>query len=91
MSTLLFIIAVEVLVQNIRQCKGIGGFVGDASSTIKLIQSADDCLLFLRNKHELCTSISILNNFGRVSGLTLNIGKCEGLSVLVTPVEFTKW
>ena len=78
-SALLFIIAVEVLGLRIRQCKDIDGFVSDASASIKLTQYADDCLLFLRNKHELCTSLSILNNFGSVSGLTLNIGKCEGL------------
>ena len=45
------------------------------------MQYADDCILFLNDKNELCTAISLLRDFQHVSGLELNISKCEGFMV----------
>ena len=44
-----------------------------------MVQHADDCILLLNNIAELCTAVSILDYFGDVSGLKLNLSKCEGL------------
>ena len=35
-------------------------------------------LLFLNNRNEMCSALIILTDFGRVSGLELNVKKCEG-------------
>ena len=36
-------------------------------------------LCFLNDKNELCTALNILCQFGKISGLNLNLSKCEGL------------
>ena len=46
---------------------------------IKLAQYADDCILFLNSKSEVCSALNILKGFGQLSGLILNFDKCEGL------------
>ena len=46
---------------------------------VKIAQYADDGILFLNDKNELCSALNILEIFGRMSGLILNIEKCEGL------------
>ena len=43
------------------------------------MQYADDCIMFLNDKDEQCTALNILRNYGKISGLTLNLSKCEGL------------
>ena len=52
---------------------------GYEEKPIKIMQYADDCILFLNDKNELCTAISLLRDFQHVSGLELNLSKCEGL------------
>ena len=47
--------------------------------TIKIAQYADDCILLLNDIDELCTAVSILDGFGTISGLQLNLSKSEGL------------
>jgi len=79
-SALLFILSIEMLGLLIRQHNDIRGFkFGFPEKPIKTVQYADDCILFLNNKNELCTSVSILQEFGKISGLELNLSKCEGL------------
>ena len=78
-SGLLFVISAEMLAIQIRQSLSIGGFNINASRNIKISQYADDCILFLKDKNELCSAISLLNQFGEVSGLQLNLNKCKGL------------
>ena len=46
---------------------------------VKISQYADDCMLFLNNIKELEQSIDILNEYGEVAGLILNLDKCEGI------------
>ena len=80
MSALLFVLAIEILGIKIRQQTNLEGFdLGFSHNKVKIIQYADDCVLCLNDKHELCTALSIINNFGKVSGLKMNLSKCEGL------------
>ena len=52
---------------------------GFPEKPIKIAQYADDCILLLNNLDELCTAFSILDDFGTISGLQLNLSKSEGL------------
>ena len=62
-----------------RSSLAIKGFNLGFEKHIKIIQYADDGILFLNDKTELCCALNILKQFGNVSGLDLNIHKCEGL------------
>jgi len=79
-SALLFILCVEVLGLHIRQNNDLKGFsFGYSDKPVKIAQYADDCILFLNSKAELGNAINVLSDFGKVSGLLLNVSKCEGL------------
>ena len=79
-SALIFILSVEILGLKIRQHDQLKGFMfGYEEKPIKVMQYADDCILFLNDKNELCTAISLLHDFQHVSGLELNLSKCEGV------------
>ena len=79
-SALLFILAIELFGLRIRQEINLKGFeFGFPEKPLKMVQHADDCILLLNNIDELCTAISTLDYFGDVSGLKLNLSKCEGL------------
>ena len=45
---------------------------------IKITQYTDDGILFLNNRNEFCSALNILEIFGSLSGLKLNMEKCEG-------------
>ena len=78
-SALLFIICVEILAKKVRNSETLAGFnFGYPQKPIKINQYADDGIMFLNNRTELCSALGILRVFGRVSGLKLNIEKCEG-------------
>ena len=50
-------------------------------------------MLFLKDYNELCSAFNILQNFGEVAGLRLNLKKCEGLRLGVkhhTPITIAK-
>ena len=77
---MLFILAIELFGLRIRQEIDLKGFeFGFPEKPLKMVQYADACILLLNNIDELCTAISILDYFGDVSGLKLNLSKCEGL------------
>ena len=79
-SALLFVLCVEVLAIKIRNSNTLKGFnFGFENKPVKIAQYADDGILFLNDKNELCSALNILEIFGRMSGLILNIEKCEGL------------
>ena len=79
-SSLIFILAIEILSLQIRQQAGLKGLdLGFPTKTVKTVQYADDCIVFLNDKNELCTALNILRQFGKISGLNLNLSKCEGL------------
>ena len=46
---------------------------------VKIAQYADDSILFLNDKNEMCFALNILEVFGSLSGLIINIEKCEWL------------
>ena len=86
-SALLFLPCVEILGIKIRTNNLLQGFHFDhGQSPIKLGQIADDCILFINNKNEICSALensilenSILEKYGQLSGFLLNIKKCEAL------------
>ena len=79
-SALLFLLCVEILGIKIRESNLLQGFHFDhTQKPIKLAQYADDCVLFINNKTEICSAMTILKRYGQLSGLLLNTGKCEAL------------
>ena len=79
-SALLFLLCVEILGIKIRTNNLLQGFHFDhGQNPIKLAQYADDCILFINNKNEICSALAILEKYGQRSGLILNIKKCEVL------------
>ena len=79
-SSLLFILAAEILATKIRSLSSIKGIeIGNKDKYVKLSQYADDGILFLNDKNELCSALNVLSDFGKVAGTVLNAGKCEGM------------
>ena len=79
LSPYLFILSAEVLATTIRKNTNIKGIsVNDVE--IKLSQNADDTTLILdRSRESLLSSLAILDDFSKVSGLRLNDKKTEAL------------
>ena len=77
-SALLFILAVEFLATEIKREKNINGITLFHKSS-HVIQYADDTTLTLSDKQSVKNSIKMVKNFETVSGLELNIDKCEGM------------
>lgn len=94
-SPYIFLLGSQILcaLVNISQIKGI--MFNDR--VIKIAQLADDTTICLKNENEVASVISIINQFSLVSGLALNIEKCEmfplktsiSLSVCGIPVKTT--
>ena len=78
-SALLFVLSVEILGITIRQQTNLQGLDFGFPNNVKTVQYADDCIMFLNNKNELYTALNVLRTYGEISGLTLNLSKCEGL------------
>ena len=77
-SPLLFVLALEPLLGKIkREVKGIQTPKG----WFKVSAYADDIAVGLGMEDEVKAVIKILNNFGKVSGLTINEEKCELLGI----------
>ena len=73
-SALLFILYIEILIIKVRQHSELKGFdLGFPNTRVKTIQYADDCVLCFNDKNELCTALSIIRDFGKVSGLILHL------------------
>ena len=80
LSALIFILSIEILGLKIRQQDEIKGLdLGYPDKLVKTVQYADDCIAFLNNKNELCTVLNLISEYGKASGLTLNLSKCEGI------------
>ena len=63
---------------KIRNNPSLQGFhFGDEEKKIKITQYADDGILFLNNRNEFCSALNILEMFGTLSGLKLNMEKYE--------------
>ena len=76
---LLFVLSVEILGLQIRQQTNLQGLDFGFPNKVKTVQYADDCIMFLNNKNELYTALNVLRHYGKISGPTLNLFKCEGL------------
>ena len=79
MSPYLFILSAEIMADNVRKTKEIGGLTV-CGEEIKLIQYTDDTTFILDGSEEsLRESLKLLDDFGKMSGLKLNCGKTEAL------------
>ena len=84
LSSLLFVIVVEILSLCIRQNTQIRGFKvkhGERDQKIKLSQYADDGTLLLRDKTQITEALREINNFSKIAGPKLNINKTIGLII----------
>ena len=81
LSALLFLLAAEILAAKVRNNKNLGLKINinNEEKLIQISQLADDTTLFLKDEEAVTKSLSIVNEFGDVSGLRLNIHKTEGL------------
>jgi exonuclease III len=75
-SPYLFIICVELLAQHIRNNSNIEG-IHINGVEFKILQFADDTALILKNKKSIIKSLETIVDFGKCSGLKLNISKTE--------------
>ena len=78
LSPYLFVLAVELLACKIRQDQEIQG-INIFGKELKLSQFADDTTLFNSNCNSIEKAITILENFGDISGLKLNPSKTKAL------------
>lgn len=78
LSPYLFILAVEVMAQQIRQNRGIQG-INIKDTEIKLLQYADDTNGLLTDIDSAREFLAAVRTFGDFSGLKLNIEKTEGM------------
>jgi hypothetical protein len=78
LSALLFILVAEVLSLSIKQSREYKG-LGIRNSCIKILQYADDTIVFPNSDNDVTEVINILNKFAKVAGTKLNIEKTEGL------------
>ena len=81
LSTLLFLLVVEILGDRIRKNTNDGLEINfkDKQKHIQVTQLADDTTVFLKNEKAIKNCLEIIQHFGNVSGLRLNIEKTEGL------------
>ena len=77
-SALLFLLVAEIMAIQIRNESEIKGFK-ISGETFKLTHYADDTTLLLSDLNSIENTINLISNFSQVSGLRLNISKCEGM------------
>jgi hypothetical protein len=77
-SGLLFVLAVEILANKLRKSNTLKGLhLGATDARVTVSQYADDTVLFLNNKTEICNALNIITCFGNFAGTKLNLSKCE--------------
>ena len=77
-SALIIILCVEILAIKVRNSSSLHGFQFGYEKLTKIAQYADEGILLLNNRNEMCSAL-LLEIFGNLSGLILNVEKCEGL------------
>ena len=86
-----FILSIEILGLKIKQKDELKGLnLGYPNKLVKTVQYADDSIAFLNNKNELCTVSSLIGEYGKASGIKLNLSKCEGIWLGVDKTFETK-
>ena len=78
LSPYLFILGVEILATKIRHDDNVEG-IKVFQTEHKISQFADDTTLFLRNLNSVQNSITLVDQFGDISGLSLNVEKTKAL------------
>ena len=79
-SAIIFILVAEILASKIRESNDIKGFTkGNLDKEIKIIQHADDATMPLADVESVENAVKIIEEFGSVSGMSLNIDKTECL------------
>ena len=78
LSALLFILCVECLSLKLKGSKEISG-VKIGNVEYRLSQYADDSALILKDKQSIINALTLIDEFSLISGLSLNISKCEGM------------
>ena len=81
LSALLFLLVVEILGNQIRKNTddGLEIRLKNCKKYIQVSQLADDTTVFLRNEQAVKNCLQVIKEFGKVTGLKLNIEKTEGL------------
>jgi ribonuclease HI len=84
LAPLLFIIGIDPLARRIAHdplLKGIELSDGTDKHEVRIIGYVDDTVLILKKAKMLIPASNILQQFGRVSGLQIQIRKCHGISL----------
>ena len=81
LSALLFLLVVEILGNQIRKNTndGLEIKVKEEKRYIQVAQLADDTTVFLKNEQAVKNCLHVIKEFGKVTGLKLNMEKTEGL------------
>ncbi len=79
-SPFLFLLVTQILYLMVNQNKVFKG-IRIHDKEIKISQYADDTTLFLKDQSEVPKALEIIKDFSQVSGLSVNISKCEILSL----------
>ena len=82
LSALIFILCTEILARAIKTNKDISGIslkLNNNTKNYKLSQYADDMNLYIKTIEEALTALDLVLEFGKFSGLKLNISKTEGM------------
>ena len=77
-SCLLFLLVVEVMSTKIRKSNNVKGIKIDKTE-YKIAQFADDATISVTDLTSILEVVSIIHNYGKVSGLKLNIKKTKGI------------
>ena len=80
-SSILFVLAVEIMAIKLRDNKKLKGIeikLDGKNCNLKICQLADDTTLFLKSRKDITLAINIIEIFGSLSGLKLNRNKTEG-------------
>ena len=78
LSPYLFILSAEILSNKLRQTTEING-INLFGNEVKISQFADDTNLFCTDIISVENSLNIVNNFGVISGLKLNVKKTKAI------------
>ena len=78
LSGLLFVLAVEPLAHQIRIDESIRG-LENGNNITKLSMYADDTTAFIRDDSSVVSLLTLLDQFGDLSGSKINKSKTEGL------------
>ena len=83
LSSLIFVLIVEILAQKIREEKMLHGIKvkNEQKKDFKISQLADDTTLFLKTKSDISKALNIIEIFGSLSGLVLNKSKTLGMKL----------